>query len=139
MAEPDPAPAADVPPPQASPGSPLPSPPGPSPASSGVDVRDPRVRALIDRYWRTNLTIMAVLLVIWAIVGLGCGVLWADFLNHWHLPGTGYPLGFWFAQQGSIVVFVVLILIYAVVLNHLDKRHHETLAKLRKRDAEGQR
>lgn len=75
-----------------------------------------------DHYWRKNLRIMAVLLAIWAIVGLGAGVLFADFLNQWSLGG--YPLGFWFAQQGSIIVFVVLILVYALMMNRLDREHH---------------
>ena len=73
---------------------------------------------------------MAVLLVIWAVVGLGAGVLFADSLNAYYLGG--YPLGFWFAQQGSIVVFVVLILIYAVVLNRMDAQHHRDLEEIRR-------
>ena len=71
---------------------------------------------------------MAVLLIIWAAAGLGAGVLFADTLNAWSLGGI--PLGFWFAQQGSIMVFVVLILIYAVLLNRLDRQHHEDLATI---------
>ncbi|MEM9754119.1 MAG: DUF4212 domain-containing protein, partial [Planctomycetota bacterium] len=55
-------------------------------------------------------------------VGLGCGVLWADWLNHWAIGGV--PLGFWFAQQGSIATFVVLILIYAITMNRLDAKFH---------------
>jgi len=90
------------------------------------DERDPRVAAAIDRYWKKNVTIMAVLLIIWAAVGLGAGVLFADTLNAYHLGG--YPLGFWFAQQGSIITFVVLILVYAILLNRLDKEHHRDLA-----------
>jgi len=89
------------------------------------DERDPKVAEAIDRYWKKNLTIMAVLLVIWAAVGLGAGVLFADTLNAYHLGG--YPLGFWFAQQGSILTFVVLILVYAILLNRLDKKHHADL------------
>jgi len=58
----------------------------------------------IDRYWRKNMLIMFLLLVIWAVVGLGCGVLLADRLNQFALGG--FPLGFWFAQQGSIIVFI---------------------------------
>ena len=83
-----------------------------------------RESAILQSYWRGNLRLMAVLLVIWAAAGLGCGVLFADVLNQWELPGTGYPLGFWFAQQGSIIVFVLLILIYAVLMNRLDRKHH---------------
>ena len=92
--------------------------------------RDPRVADAINRYWRRNIAIMSVLLLIWAAAGLGAGVLWADTLNAWSLGGI--PLGFWFAQQGSIIVFVVLILIYAVLLNRLDRQHHEELSTLRR-------
>ncbi|MGB0649866.1 MAG: DUF4212 domain-containing protein [Rhodothermales bacterium] len=90
--------------------------------------RDPRVAEAIGRYWKRNLSIMAVLLVIWAAAGLGAGVLFADSLNAWSLGGI--PLGFWFAQQGSIMVFVVLILVYALLLNRLDRQHHEDLAAI---------
>ena len=71
---------------------------------------------------------MAVLLVIWAVAGLGCGVLLADRLNAYSIGG--FPLGFWFAQQGSIVVFVLLILVYALLLNRLDARHHVELEEI---------
>ena len=90
--------------------------------------RDPRVRACIARYWRRNVTLMAGLLFVWAVVGLGCGVLFADTLNAFRLGG--FPLGFWFAQQGSILVFVVLILVYAVSMARLDREHHEELEAL---------
>ncbi len=99
-----------------------------------IDVRDPRVRAAIDRYWRSNVRIMLVLLSLWALAGLGCGVLFADWLNQFWLGG--FPLGFWFAQQGSIVVFVVLILVYALLLNRLDRRHHRELEEIGRRQAE---
>ena len=90
---------------------------------------DPRIAASLRRYWRRNVAIMAVLLCIWAFVGLGCGVLWADWLNQFRV--AGFPLGFWFAQQGSIITFVLLILIYCVLLNRLDKQHHNELTALR--------
>ena len=95
------------------------------------DERDPRVAEAIGRYWRKNIAIMTVLLVIWAAVGLGAGVLFADVLNAYSLGG--YPLGFWFAQQGSIIVFVVLILVYAVLLNRLDREHHRESSSSRTR------
>jgi putative solute:sodium symporter small subunit len=85
-------------------------------------------RAAIDAHWRRNLRLMAGLLAVWAFVSLGCGVLLADWLNQWSLGG--FPLGFWFAQQGSIVVFVVLILVYALAMRRLDRRHHEELTAL---------
>lgn len=96
-----------------------------------VDLRDARVAAAVARYWRSNLRIMAVLLFVWAVAGLGCGVLFADLLNRFRLGG--FPLGFWFAQQGSIAIFVLLVLAYAVLLNRLDTRHHAELEALRRR------
>jgi putative solute:sodium symporter small subunit len=98
------------------------------PGPRSIDVHDPRIRSAIDSYWRQNLRIMGVLLAIWAVVGLGCGVLFADSLNRFHLGG--FPLGFWFAQQGSIVVFVLLILVYCVLLNRLDDRHHREIDRI---------
>jgi putative solute:sodium symporter small subunit len=91
----------------------------------------PSEQACRRRYWRINLLVMVVLLLIWAAVGLGCGVLWADSLNEFRLPGTGYPLGFWFAQQGSIAAFVLLVLAYCVIMNRVDRRHRQELARLR--------
>ena len=86
------------------------------------------------RYWRSNLRILSVLLAIWFVSGPGCGVLWADWLNQFTLPGTAFPLGFWFAQQGSIVVFVVVILVYCVLMNRLDRKHHDELVRIRKEE-----
>ena len=76
-----------------------------------------------SRYFRANITLIAILLSIWALVSFGCGILLAPWLNQFTLPGTQYPLGFWFAQQGSIYVFVILIFIYVVAMNRLDRRH----------------
>lgn len=86
---------------------------------------DPADRGLVARYWRRNVALMAALLVVWAAVSLGAGVLFADALNAYRIGG--FPLGFWFAQQGSIMVFVVLILVYALVMSRLDRAHHEEL------------
>ena len=76
---------------------------------------------LFQGYWRRHVRIMGVLLLVWAAVGLGAGVLFADRLNAYTLPGTGFPLGFWFAQQGSIYVFVALIFIYVKKINKIDR------------------
>lgn len=57
----------------------------------------------------------------WFLVSYGCGILWVDKLDETTIPGTGFKLGFWFSQQGSIYVFVVLIAIYVVVMNKLDR------------------
>ncbi len=101
------------------------------------DLLHPDIHRAMKRYWRTNVGIMLVLLAVWAVVGLGCGVLWADWLNSLTVNGKpfrlgGFPLGFWFAQQGSIIVFVGLILVYAVLLNLLDRRHHLEIERLRR-------
>ena len=76
----------------------------------------PEARA---RYWRKNLSWLAGLLAVWFIVSYGCGILFVDQLDKIKLGGI--PLGFWFAQQGSIYVFVVLIAIYVMVMNRLDR------------------
>lgn len=89
----------------------------------------------LQKYWRRNILVMSALLAIWALAGLGCGVLFADYLNQFRLFGTGYPLGFWFAQQGSIIVFVLVILAYCIIMNHLDKVHKkEREEELRQRE-----
>jgi putative solute:sodium symporter small subunit len=90
-----------------------------------------RIEKALERYWRSNLRVMAVLLAVWAGVSFGCGIVFADWLNQFRLPGTGFPLGFWFAQQGSIVVFVLCILAYCLAMNRLDRRHHEELEAIK--------
>ncbi|MCA8972819.1 MAG: DUF4212 domain-containing protein, partial [Planctomycetes bacterium] len=80
------------------------------------------------RYVRSNVRVIAILLVVWAIAGLGCGVLLADVLDQVMIGG--FPLGFWFAQQGSILVFVVLILVYAVWMSRIDRRYRREVRDL---------
>lgn len=77
----------------------------------------------MQQYWRTNLTIMGVLMSIWALVSYGAAILFVDQLNAFTLPGTAFPLGFWFAQQGSIYAFVLIIAAYVVLMNRLDKQY----------------
>jgi putative solute:sodium symporter small subunit len=71
-------------------------------------------------YWKANLRLLAILLAIWFVVSYGFGILLAPLLNNFYLGG--YPLGFWFAQQGSIYVFLALIFVYASRMNKLDKQ-----------------
>ena len=71
-------------------------------------------------YWRTNLKYVAILLSIWFFVSYVCGIFLAEPLND--IKIGGFPVGFWFAQQGSIYVFVVLIFVYVWLMNRLDKR-----------------
>ncbi len=79
--------------------------------------REPRARA----YWRANLRVVAGLLVLWFAVSYGLGILLVEPLNGIRLGG--FPLGFWFAQQGSIYVFVALVLLYAIWMDRLDRTH----------------
>jgi putative solute:sodium symporter small subunit len=71
-------------------------------------------------YWKANLRLLTILLTVWFIVSYGFGIILVEPLNTIQLGG--YPLGFWFAQQGSIYVFLVLIFIYAISMNGLDKK-----------------
>lgn len=71
-------------------------------------------------YWKANLRLLFLCLIIWFIVSYGCGILLVDVLNKISLGG--YPLGFWFAQQGSIYTFVALIFFYASSMNKLDRK-----------------
>jgi putative solute:sodium symporter small subunit len=73
-----------------------------------------------DTYWRTNLKYLVILLSIWFSVSFGFGILLADTLNQFHLGG--FKLGFWFAQQGAIYVFVILIFVYIYLMNRLDQK-----------------
>ncbi|MEM8770145.1 MAG: DUF4212 domain-containing protein [Pseudomonadota bacterium] len=72
------------------------------------------------RYWRENVKLLCILLSIWFAVSFGAGILFVDVLNRIMLGG--FPLGFWFAQQGSIIVFVVLIFVYAARMKQIEKR-----------------
>ena len=81
---------------------------------------DRRARSPQD-YWRANLTYVGALMVVWFVISYGAGILFVEPLNNFRLPGTGFPLGFWFAQQGAIYVFVVLIFVYVYLMNRLDR------------------
>ena len=95
--------------------------------TASTDARGGRTAEALRRYWRANIRFMAVLLGFWALAGLGAGILFADALNAYRIAGTGFPLGFWFAHQGSIIVFVLLILAYCLYMNRLDDRHRREL------------
>ncbi|XLS30858.1 DUF4212 domain-containing protein [Flavobacteriaceae bacterium M23B6Z8] len=72
-------------------------------------------------YWKENLKYLVILLTIWFLVSYGAGILFKDALNKISLGG--FKLGFWFAQQGSIYVFVILIFVYVRLMNKLDKKY----------------
>ncbi len=71
-------------------------------------------------YWKANLSLLSKLLLVWFVVSFGFGILLVDVLNQ--IEVFGFKLGFWFAQQGSIYVFVVLIFVYACKMRALDKK-----------------
>jgi putative solute:sodium symporter small subunit len=73
-----------------------------------------------EAYWKAVLTLIAQVLAVWFFVSFGCGILFADALNGISLGG--YPLGFWFAQQGSMYIFVALIFVYAKLMGNLDEK-----------------
>ena len=72
-------------------------------------------------YWRANIRLMLTLLAVWFIVSFGFGILLVDWLNQFSF--FGFKMGFWWAQQGSIYVFVVLIFVYNFLMNKLDAKH----------------
>jgi putative solute:sodium symporter small subunit len=77
---------------------------------------------LKKKYWKKNLQYLTVLLGIWFIVSYGFSILLVDQLDKIRI--CGFKLGFWFSQQGSIFVFVILIFIYVRLMNKLDKKYH---------------
>lgn len=71
-------------------------------------------------YWKATLGLLTRILIIWFLISFGAGILFAPLLDNVKLGG--YPLGFWFAQQGSIYIFIVLIFYYAKKMNDIDRR-----------------
>ena len=77
---------------------------------------------LMKQVPRLILRVLAVLLSVWAFAGFGLGIVFVEQLNA--ISIGGFPLGFWFAQQGSIVIFLVVILVYALWMDRLERRMH---------------
>lgn len=75
----------------------------------------------LQEYWKRNIRYVLILLAVWFVVSYGFGILWADALNNIRIGG--FKLGFWFAQQGSIYVFVILIFVYVRLMNKLDEEY----------------
>ncbi len=76
----------------------------------------------LKNYWKTNLRYLLILLIVWFGISYGCGILFVDELNQ--IRVGGFKLGFWFAQQGAIYGFVVIIFVYTVLMNRLDKKYN---------------
>ena len=73
-----------------------------------------------EKYWKINIKYVKILLSIWFVFSFLFGIILKDFLNEFSI--AGFKLGFWFAQQGSIYVFVILIFVYVKLMNNLDKK-----------------
>ena len=82
---------------------------------------EPNAHLRREQYWKANRRLIGFLLIIWAAVSYGCGILFVEQLNA--LSIGRLPMGFWFAQQGSIYVFVVLIFVYAFGMDRLDRKY----------------
>tara|TARA_B100001063_G_scaffold229499_1_gene241756 strand:- start:206 stop:460 length:255 start_codon:yes stop_codon:yes gene_type:complete len=72
-------------------------------------------------YWKDNIRYLLILLSVWFLVSFGAGIIFKNFLNEFKFGG--FKIGFWFAQQGSMYVFVILIFIYVRLMNKLDKKY----------------
>ena len=72
-------------------------------------------------YWNANLIIVILLLSIWFLSSFGAGILFSDYLDNFQIGG--FKLGFWFSQQGSIISFVFIIVLYCFLMNKLDKKY----------------
>lgn len=71
-------------------------------------------------YWKATLGLLTRILIVWFLVSFGAGILFADWLNNFHLGG--YPLGFWFAHQGSMYIFIILIFYYGHKMGQIDRQ-----------------
>ncbi len=76
----------------------------------------------LQRYWKKNISYIALLLTIWFVVSYLFGIIFVDQLDQFYM--AGFPLGFWFANQGSEIVFCILIIIYVRLLNKLDRHYN---------------
>ena len=72
-------------------------------------------------YWNANLIVVILLLSIWFLSSFGAGILFSDYLDNFQIGG--FRLGFWFSQQGSIISFVFIIVLYCFLMNKLDKKY----------------
>ena len=82
-------------------------------------------RGNIDQYWKKNIQIVSILLVFWFLASFGFGIIFADNLDE--ISFFGFKLGFWFAQQGSILIFVAIIFIYIRSMKKLDQEFKEDI------------
>ena len=81
----------------------------------------------LKAYWKANIKILIFLLLVWFLASFGFGILWSDALDQIQIGG--FKLGFWFAQQGSIYIFVLLIFIYVHLMNKLDQKYKKQISQ----------
>ena len=81
----------------------------------------------LKAYWKANIKILISLLLVWFLASFGFGILWSDELDQIQIGG--FKLGFWFAQQGSIYIFVLLIFIYVHLMNRLDQKYKKQISQ----------
>ncbi len=74
-----------------------------------------------NSYWFATLRLLGIILFIWALVSFGASIIFAEWLNNFKLGG--YPLGFWFSQQGSIYIYIALIFIYTKFMDQIDRKY----------------
>lgn len=74
-----------------------------------------------NNYWKENIRYLIILLVVWFLASYGAGIIFVDTLDQIRIGG--FKLGFWFAQQGSILIFLILIGVYVVLMNRLDRKY----------------
>lgn len=84
---------------------------------NGIEARE----AAASDYWRANIRLLSVLMSIWFMCSFGAGILFREFLDRFSIGG--YPLGFWFAQQGSIYIFLLLIVVYVVLMRRIERKY----------------
>lgn len=75
----------------------------------------------VSSYWRANIRLLLGLLAVWFVTSFGFGILFVDELNK--IPFFGFGMGFWWAQQGAIYVFIILIFVYAIAMKRIERRH----------------
>jgi putative solute:sodium symporter small subunit len=85
----------------------------------------------VNLYWRDNKRVLFVLMGVWMVVTFGCGIIFGEWLDQYSL--LGFPLGFWFTQQGAMLIYVLLIFVYHIWMKRIEARHGVDDASAEKR------